>query len=544
VVKNADVGKAMRTTPRTLIADDQPDVLTALRLLLKGEGYQIEAAMSPSAVLEALSTNEFDLLLMDLNYARDTTSGQEGLDLLAEIQKVDDTLPIVVMTGWGSIELAVEAMRRGVRDFVQKPWDNSKLLSILRTQVQHGITLRKKRRLENQNKAFAAKLLEVKDLHSLQHLSLMHFQTGLRCSPTVFFSKISAEQAYCATVEISDSEPVAGRFRIRAQSQLAEFVSARTDHTGDPRQLPLLEDEKVLLKQNGIVRLIPVQHSEDLVGFIGVGRNPLGEDYDSEELKFMAEAGTHIAAGLDSLRLRGQDREMEEAQEIQKKLMPKEIPQIHGFELSGAWRPASVVSGDYFDVLKFDESQMALCIADVAGKGMPAALLMSNVQAAVKALAGAHVLPHEMCEKLNRVVCSNTSHNKFITFFYGQLDARERRFSYANAGHNPPILVRQDGQAMRLSEGGAVLGVFPNWVCQSSQIELASGDRILLFTDGVTEVINTSGEEFGEERLIALLTEHRTEQAPQLQKTIMNAVAEFSNGNFLDDATIILMAVS
>jgi serine phosphatase RsbU (regulator of sigma subunit)/FixJ family two-component response regulator len=544
VVDNGDAGKAMKTTPRALIADDQPDVLTALHLLLKGEGYQIEAAMSPSAVLEALSTNEFDLLLMDLNYARDTTSGQEGLDLLAEIQKIDDTLPIVVMTGWGSIELAVEAMRRGVRDFVQKPWDNSKLLTILWTQVQHGIVLRKKRRLDNQNKAFAAKLLEVKDLHALQHLALAHFQTGLQCSPAIFFSKISAEQAYCATVEISDSQPVAGRFRIRAQSQLAEFVSLRPDHIGDPRQLPLPEDEKALLNQNGIVRLIPIQHNEDLLGLIGVGRKPLDEDYDSDELKFMAEAGKHIATGLDSLRLRGQDREMEEAQEIQQRLMPKEIPQIRGFGISGAWRPASVVSGDYFDVLKFDESRMALCIADVAGKGMPAALLMSNVQAAVKAFAAPHVLPHELCQKLNRVVCSNTSEDKFITFFYALLDARDRRFSYANAGHNPPILVRQDGRVMRLSDGGAVLGVFPDWACKSSDIDLASGDRILLFTDGVTEVTDTSGEEFGEERLTMLLTKYRLQQAPQLQKTIMDAVAAFSNGNFLDDATIILLAVS
>src|SRR5205085_2905847 len=107
-------------TPRTLIADDQPDVLAALRLLLKGEGYQTEAVTSPAAVLEAVESRDFDLVLMDLNYARDTTSGQEGLDLVSRIQALDNTLPVVVMTAWGSIELAVEAMRRGVRDFVQK----------------------------------------------------------------------------------------------------------------------------------------------------------------------------------------------------------------------------------------------------------------------------------------------------------------------------------------------------------------------------------------------------------------------------------------
>jgi DNA-binding NtrC family response regulator len=141
-----------KTTPRILIADDQPDVLEALRLLLKAEGYAIEAANSPAGVLRALESRDYNVLLMDLNYARDTTSGQEGLDLLSRIQALDSTLPIVVMTAWGSIGIAVEAMRRGARDFVQKPWDNTRLLSILRTQVELGNALRKEQRLEAENK--------------------------------------------------------------------------------------------------------------------------------------------------------------------------------------------------------------------------------------------------------------------------------------------------------------------------------------------------------------------------------------------------------
>lgn len=139
-----------------LIADDQPDVLEALRLLLKGEGYQIEAAASPAGIMGALDEREFDVLLMDLNYARDTTSGQEGLDLLTRIHGVDSTLPVVVMTAWGSIELAVEAMRRGARDFVQKPWENARLLSILRTQMELCKSLRKEQRLEAENQLLRA----------------------------------------------------------------------------------------------------------------------------------------------------------------------------------------------------------------------------------------------------------------------------------------------------------------------------------------------------------------------------------------------------
>ncbi len=137
---------------RILIADDQPDVLIALRLLLKGEGYETESANSPAAILAALESRDFDAVLMDLNYARDTTSGQEGLDLLCRIQALDSTLPVIVMTAWGSVQLAVEAMRRGARDFIQKPWENPRLLTILRTQVELGQALRRGQRLEAENR--------------------------------------------------------------------------------------------------------------------------------------------------------------------------------------------------------------------------------------------------------------------------------------------------------------------------------------------------------------------------------------------------------
>jgi DNA-binding NtrC family response regulator len=137
--------------PRVLIADDQADVLMALRLLLKGEGFDIESAASPSAVLSAVESRDFDAVLMDLNYARDTTSGQEGLDLLCRIQALDSTLPVIVMTAWGSVQVAVEAMRRGARDFIQKPWENARLLTILKTQIELGRALRHGQRLEAEN---------------------------------------------------------------------------------------------------------------------------------------------------------------------------------------------------------------------------------------------------------------------------------------------------------------------------------------------------------------------------------------------------------
>jgi DNA-binding NtrC family response regulator len=150
-VKARFASEDTRRAARVLIADDQADVLEALRLLLKGEGFQIESASSPAGVLAAIEAREFDVALVDLNYARDTTSGEEGLNLLSRLHAIDPTLPVVVMTAWGSVDVAVEAMRRGARDFVQKPWDNPRLLAIIRTQSELSQALRRGQRLEAEN---------------------------------------------------------------------------------------------------------------------------------------------------------------------------------------------------------------------------------------------------------------------------------------------------------------------------------------------------------------------------------------------------------
>jgi len=377
----------MTGAARILIADDQPDVLEALRLLLKGEGLEVETVTSPAAVVQALAARQFDLLLMDLNYTRDTTSGQEGLDLLNRIRSFDGSLPVVVMTAWGNVDLAMEAVHRGVGDFVLKPWENDRLLSILRTQIQEGEARRK------------------------------------------------------------------------AQQREAE-----------------------------------------------------------------------------------EKQELAEAREIQQALLPKTIPQLHGYEICGEWQPARVVSGDYFDVSKCSETRAELCIADVIGKGMPAALLMSNLQAVIKAYACGAARPREVAGALNRIIRGNIMPGKFITLFYGRLDAAEKRLTYANAGHNAPILVRRDGSCLRLATGGAALGVFKDWEYEQGEVDIAAGDRLVLFTDGVTEARSGNDEEFGEDRLVELVRQNREVGAAELQKRILTAVTEFCGGNFHDDATVLVLA--
>lgn len=147
----------MTSPARILVADDQPDILEALRMLLKGEGHQVETVKTPQGVLKALESRDFDLLVMDLNYTRDTTSGQEGLDLLQRIRNLDSTLPVVVITAWGTVDIAVEAMRRGARDFVTKPWDNARLLATVATQVELASAVRRYQRLEQENEVLRGK---------------------------------------------------------------------------------------------------------------------------------------------------------------------------------------------------------------------------------------------------------------------------------------------------------------------------------------------------------------------------------------------------
>jgi phosphoserine phosphatase RsbU/P len=244
------------------------------------------------------------------------------------------------------------------------------------------------------------------------------------------------------------------------------------------------------------------------------------------------------------LLLHEQEHEIAEARSIQQGFLPKEIPQLPGYEIASAWQSARVVGGDYFDVLPFDQETLGLCIADVAGKGMPAALLMSNLQAAVRGFASPTVPPNELCARLNSLLRRNMASDRFITFFYAQLDGPGRTLRYVNAGHNAPVVMHQDGSHHRLQEGGGVLGIFPNQSFALGTFRLEPGDRVVLFTDGVTEAGNIEGEEFGEERLVRLLNENRGASAKEIEKKILDAASGFSRRNWQDDATLLILVVS
>ena len=388
------VNARMHQTPapaRVLVADDQTDILQALRLLLIDAGYQPDLVNSVEGIRERLAGGTYDLLLMDLNYTRDTTSGKEGLDVITEVRARDKHLPIVVMTGWGSIDTAVEAMRRGARSFVQKPWDDVTLAEVVKREIEDGALSR------------------------------------------------------------------------RADARL--------------------------------------------------------------------------------------QREQDEARLIQRALLPTTLPVLEGIRIAAMWNPASGFGGDCYDVIRFntgaagDPERVGVTIADVAGKGLPAALLMSNLQAAVRAFASDAATPQQVATSVNRLLCRNIAVGKFVTFCYLVIDRARGLVTFANAGHNPPLLVRGNGVAERLMTGGMVLGVMPDATYEQHEARIAAGDRLVLYTDGMIEAENGAGEDYGEMRLseVAAANRHLTPQ--EMLDAIFADVSGFSNGAFLDDATLIVAAI-
>ena len=370
---------------RVLVADDQADVLHAIALLLKLEGFESKTVMHPAAVIEALGQSEFDLLITDLNYTLDTTSGTEGLDLISSIRKINPAVPVLVITAWGTIELAVEALQRGASDFIQKPWTNSALIQKARDLIQR------------------------------------------------------AEQVRKANVEA--------------------------------------EEEQQLSK------------------------------------------------------------------EIQRKLLSLNLPHQHGITVSGDSRSMRYVGGDYCHLTTLTPTKFSVSIADVAGKGVPGALLTASLRGLEKSVITHDVHPQQLCSSLNDALTEIMPIGKFVSFFFAIIDTESRMMCYSNAGHNPPILVRADGTALELRVGGGVLGLFSEWTYEQTQFKLESGDRIVLYTDGITEVESRHNEEFGVEKVKEIVVKDRTGSAEQIQRNVMQAVSQHCEERFQDDATVVVIAV-
>lgn len=377
---------AASDNPTILIADDQEHVREAISMLLRGAGYSVVLCSTPAEAVAAAKESTPELAMVDMNYQRDSTSGIEGLELIGSLRQLDPTIPIIALTAWGNVDLAVSAMRNGASDFIEKPWRNDALLEKVHSLVRHGQQARSSRR--------------------------------------VF------------------------------------------------------------------------------------------------------------------------EYERQDAQQLQTRIVPRRHLQTNGVELFGESIPAGVVGGDYFGVWQPTSDMLHFCVADVSGKGTPGALIAAMLYASVSTLSSSSNNPEMVLSQVEATLRSQLGEGHYVTIFYGVLDVRSRMLHYVNAGHCPPILCRRNGACESLGPTRPVLGFMLGDGFDAQRLTLENGDRLLLYTDGVSEAVNDSGEEFGPERLAQLLAGPDNETMPQRYGEIMNGVRAHSDGKFTDDATLVLLAVN
>ncbi|MGH9666675.1 MAG: PP2C family protein-serine/threonine phosphatase, partial [Bryobacteraceae bacterium] len=294
---------------------------------------------------------------------------------------------------------------------------------------------------------------------------------------------------------------------------------------------------------------VPLQTNDRVIGLIYLDSPHFIREFTPEDLSLLTVMANVAAIRIEHARLaeieqaeRVMARDMEQAALIQRGLLPAAAPSLPGLDIAGHNASCRTVGGDYYDFLTYADGRVAILVADVAGKGMPAALLMSSLQARAQVIFEEPDDLAARVAKLNRVVSTKIPDNRFITFFICVVDPRTGELAYSNAGHNPPLLVRRDGRVEQLSDGGLILGILPAAIYRESRSRLEEGDIVVMFSDGVTEAPRVdSDEEFGEQRLAELVWKHRDASAAGIVHQVIEAVAAFTGGSLSDDLTVVVV---
>jgi sigma-B regulation protein RsbU (phosphoserine phosphatase) len=308
------------------------------------------------------------------------------------------------------------------------------------------------------------------------------------------------------------------------------------------------------LEKNEIKMVIALRFQNEKIGVVGVGAPANNEPYEKEQVNFLQSLGNLALLTIQKTLLleeRIEKQRMEEdlnlAKTIQQGLLPSPIPTIKGFDLEATNISSRQVGGDYFDVLQTPDGGYILAIADVTGKGVPASLLMANLQSMLHALAPINITLAEATGSINNIIHRNTPDDKFITFFWGKIAAEGTRFDYVNAGHNNPLLFRKgENTPEALEAGGLILGAMPTLTSyQTASVELKPGDVLVLYTDGVTEAMNADQtEEYEEKRLIECVRENLSLSSKEILDAIIEDITHFSNGIQYDDITVLVLKVN
>jgi phosphoserine phosphatase RsbU/P len=303
-----------------------------------------------------------------------------------------------------------------------------------------------------------------------------------------------------------------------------------------------------MLEANGIEALIRLE-LQDETAIMGVGKRATGEPYTDGDFNFLSSLGNLAMLSIQKTYLLRERIEMERLEEeltiartIQEKLLPDPLPAVSGLQIAASNVPSYQVGGDYFDVIRKDD-QICLAIADVTGKGIPASLLMANLQAMLHVLTPVGESLTEATGRINDIIYANTPSDKFISFFWGTYDEKSARLQYANAGHNPPMMLNPSmSKPQLLSEGGVLLGAMPTLMPYATgEVVLRTGDVVVMYTDGVSEAMNPSEEEYGEDRLLACLRKNMGLDAEGILYAILEDVKEFTHNQYSDDITVLVL---
>lgn len=311
----------------------------------------------------------------------------------------------------------------------------------------------------------------------------------------------------------------------------------------------LKERRSIVMQSVRSIMAVPLQTNDRVIGLIYVDTPNVVRQFTREDLNLLTVMANVAAIRVEHARLAEVERteqlmakELGQAAEIQRGLLPTQAPETKGFEIAGQNQPCRTVGGDYFDYIPYPDGRVAMIVADVAGKGMPASLLMSSLQARVQVVFEEPDDLAAKVTKLNRIVKSNCPGNRFITFFICVLDPATGEVAYCNAGHNPPLLVRRDGKMESLPSGGLILGILPMVTYTEGRCRLDPGDTVVLFSDGVTEAAPPSGDgDFGEERLADVIRQNTSEPVMNVVQSVFDEVVRFTAGApAADDITVVV----
>jgi sigma-B regulation protein RsbU (phosphoserine phosphatase) len=322
-----------------------------------------------------------------------------------------------------------------------------------------------------------------------------------------------------------------------------------------------LPDERAWFNSNRVALVLPMVTRAKLIGFLGIGSKSERSDFEPADFEILQSLGNQIAVATDNIILleenvekRRMEAELSIARKVQEGMLPHDIPVTPGLQVAALSRFCTEVAGDYYDVIDIGDGRTVLAIGDVSGKGAGAAMLMSNVQASLRTSVGMETTddiadsrpPHgidlaRIVTNINRLIHRNSQPEQFITFFVAVYDPKKRTLAFANAGHNPPLAVSRSGEVRELLDGGVLLGAVADFPYQQGSAQLASGDMVFLYTDGLSESTRPDGQMFGEERIKQFLIRNVDLPPQQLLARLEEEVATFADGIHLaDDFTLVV----